>query len=198
MNRITLLVLAAAIFCMASNFNYFLGLRSSKYAIAGIEGKHFGFVGENSLFIEDDHLQYARGILFYTFVFPLNFKGYYAVYGGSRYNHDYYDYGAGIQLEWNPITRLFQVGVLFQPFYDSDLKTKYGYKTWIQSVFFDDIGLFGGIKNLPDFRNTEERFFGGVIFDLDKLKLCPEISRPTDGSFYTTRITINFIYKNSI
>ena len=199
MKRIILFFLALLSFSTAQESAYFLGLRSSKYALVGIESKyHFGMAVENSLFVTDEHLQYARIALFYNFSLPFSLKGGYAIYGGSRYNQDFYDYGARLQLKWEPIRRLFQMEGVFQPFYDSDLETKYAYKLCAQSIFFDDVGIYGGIKNLPDFRDTEIRYFGGVAFDLPKLKLYPEISRPINGSFYTTRITVNFIYKSSI
>ena len=199
MNRIILFILALLAFSSAQGSSYFLGLRNSKYALIGVESKyHVGMAVENSLFIDDMHLQYAQLALFYNFSLPFSFKGHYAVYGGSRYNQDFYDYGARIQLEWEPIRRLFQIGGAFQPFYDSDLERKYGYKVWAQSVFFDDVGIYGGIKNIPDFRDTENRFFGGVVFDLPKLKLYPEVSKPINGSFYTTRITVSFIYESNL
>jgi hypothetical protein len=121
-------------------------------------------------------------------------KLWYVLYGGMQYDMDYYDYGGELSLLWAPHA-YFQIKARYRPFYDSDLGTRYGYLIQLQSFPFEDVGFYAGFKNMPDYRNVERRFFGGMLFDVGRLGVYSEISTPVHGSFEWTRVQLNFIYR---
>jgi len=199
--KIRLVLICCLLFISSSFASYYmLGMRNSKYAFAAYENtKHWGVALENSFFVEEVELQYARAAAFYTFYLNLGFKGAYALYYGRRYNGDFYDVGAMLVLKYNIVNRLLQIGAMIQPFYDSDLKSKSAYNAWVQAIPLEEVGLFLGIKNQADYRDLERRAYAGVVFDLPHIVLKPEVSTPLEkGCKSTTRITVNFVYKKSL
>lgn len=199
--RIRLLLICCLLFISSSFASYYmLGMRNSKYAYVAYENtRHWGFALENSFFVEEVELQYARVAAFYTFDLNLGLEGAYTLYYGRRYNGDFYDVGAILALKYNIVDRLFQIGATFQPFYDSDLKSKNAYNAWVQTIPLEEVGLFLGIKNQAEYRDLERRAYAGVVFDLPHITLKPEVSTPLEkGCKSTTRITVNFVYRNSL
>lgn len=193
------------IFIMASlvyaeQSSYILGLRSSKYGYIAYQNKNnWGIAFENSIFIQDVELQYARTAVFYTFSALSLLHGSYAAYYGSRYNQDYYDIGTSITCAWDIFGKYLQVDGIWQPFYDSDIGLTYGYSAWLQTIPLNEVGVFGGIKNLPDSRDPERRFFAGLVFDLPHMLLKPEVSTPLRKKGRSmTRVMVNFTYKAPI
>lgn len=179
--------------------SYILGMRNSKYAYAGIKPfQSWGLAYENSVFAQDLELQYGRIALFYVFEIPLGISGSYAFFYGMRYNFDYYDFGAELDLKYNIHPRYLQIKGTLQPRYDSDAKEMMGYSILIQTILLEEVGLFAGFKNLPEYRDVERRLFAGVAFETAHLKIFPEISMPVATNFATTRASISFLYTNFI
>lgn len=199
--KIRLLLICSLLFISSSFASYYmLGMRNSKYAYAAYENtRHWGVALENSIFVEEVELQYARAAAFYTFYLNFGLEGAYTLYYGRRYNGVFYDVGAMLTLNYNIVGRLLQIGGTFQPFYDSDLKSRNAYNAWVQAIPLDEVGLFLGIKNQAEYRDLERRAYVGVVFDLPHIVLKPEVSTPLEkGCKSTTRITVNFIYRNSL
>jgi len=199
MRKFALIFLLFPLVVLASDVYYGLGLRNSKYASISIEQKNgWGIAVENSLFAQDLNFQYVRFAPFYNFTAPLGFNGRYVLYGGFRYDQNFYDIGAMLSVNWEALKKYLQVQGVFQPYYDSDLGQKNGYSVGIQSILLQEVGLIAGIKNLPEYRDTEQRFFGGLVFCLPHMTVIPEISTPARGHIQTTRFSVSFLYKNGI
>lgn len=199
MKKFLFFLLLLAQISFSQELTYYLGMRSSKYAYIGVQPfKHWGVVYENSLFAQDMNLQYGRISLIYSFDIPFGLKGYYSFFYGMRYNNDYYDLGTVLNCEAALYSRFLWVNGVLQPRYDSDIKGMLGYSLSLKMMFFRDIGLTAGIKNLPEYRNVERRFFAGFVFETDHLKVMPEISTPLSIEMETTRVSVSFVYENSI
>jgi len=179
--------------------SYILGMRNSKYAYAGIQPfQSWGIAYENSVFAQDVELQYGRIALFYVFETTFGFSGSYAFFYGTRYNFDYYDFGAELDLKYNIHPKYLQIKGVLQPRYDSDAKEMLGYSILTQTMPLGEVGLFAGFKNLPEYRDVERRLFAGVAFETPHLKVLPEISTPVATNLATTRVSISFVYMNLI
>lgn len=197
MKKTLITLLAIVSFSFALDGSYLIGMRSSKYGFIGYESSNnWGFAVENSLFVQDMDLQYARLAAFYRFSLHSRVNGHYAIFAGSRYNQDYYDFGSMLSLDLTIIKRYFDVQGTISPIYDSDAKLDYVYSVSAQTMLLQEVGLFGGFKNIPDYRNPEKRIFGGLVFDTRHLILKPEISTPFKADARSnTRVSVNFIYK---
>lgn len=200
MRKALLLLFFLSICAFAQNTHYFLGVQNSKYAFAGIENPNrFGFSIKNSLFVEDLEYQYVRAAIFYNFQLPFNIGGRYTLYSGIRYNRDFYDFGGNLHLKWNVFDKLLQIESSFLSYYDSDLGRKICYLVGIQTMFLKEIGVFAGFKNIPEYRDSEQRIYGGLVFDVPRILVKPEISIPINNEWETTtRISISFTYRNTI
>lgn len=198
MKKIIFLICFFSIWSFAQQSGYILGLRSSKYGQVGYENaSQWGVILENSIFIEDVELQYLRIEAFHDFSIMQDLDLQYLLFYGSRYNHDYHDYGGSIKLSADLIAKYLNITTIFQPFYDSDLGLTYGYSAKLQTIPLKHVGIFGGVRNIPEYRDPERRVFGGIVFNLPQLILEPEISTPLKkDSRSTTRLTVNFIYKS--
>jgi hypothetical protein len=191
-------IVLTAISLYAQGSNAILGVRSSKYAYVGYENNKIGVILENSVFVEDVEKQYARAIAYYHFLISRLYVSY-GLYYGSRYNHDFYDYGAILKSSLKITEHVFRLDGIFMPFYDSDLKLHYGYSASISVFPFTEVGFVGGFRNIPDYRDVERRVFAGIEFDTPHLILRPEISTPLrNDARSVTRFTINFIYRNPL
>lgn len=194
-----LLLLFVPIIAFAHESHYIMGVRNSKYAFIGYEyNSCWGFVFENSVFTQDIPYQYMRSALYYKFDAPFNITGSYAIYAGTRYDRGFYDIGGVLNIEWEPVKKHLKFSGFFQPYHDSDLGQKNGYSLNIQTIPLEEIGLIIGLRNVPEFRDTGQRLFGGLIFALPHMTILPEISTPTDCHWETTRFSISFIYRNKI
>lgn len=76
-----------------------------------------------------------------------------------RYNFDYYDFGAVLDLKCRLFSKYLQIESVLQPFYDSDAKSMIGYSISARTMPIEEIGFFGGFKNLPEIRDIERRYF---------------------------------------
>lgn len=195
--------LAILLFAISVSFaqgpSYILGMRNSKYAYAGIKPfQSWGIAYENSVFTQDLELQYGRIALFYVFDAPFGISGSYAFFYGIRYNFDYYDFGAELELKYDVHPRYLQIKGILQPRYDSDAKGMFGYSILAQTMPLGEVGLFAGFKNLPEYRDVEQRLFAGVAFETPHLKVLPEISTPVVTNLATIRVSISFVYMNLI
>ena len=188
-----ILLFASATFLFANNL-FFTGMRNQRFLYVGAQHGSYGVAYEQSMFNQDPEQQYGRIGLFAEYSLPLSVTLWYILYGGMRYDLDYYDYGGEIFLLWTP-RAYFQIRGQYRPFYDSDLGVRHGFLVLLQSFPFEDVGFYVGFKNMPDYRNVERRFFGGVLFDVGRLLVYPEISTPVRGSFEWTRVNLNFVYR---
>lgn len=179
-----------------SNFAYLLGMRNNRYAFMGIEysGK-VGMVVENSLFTQGVEKQYIRLAPYYRWNIGKYFEGSYIFFVGMRYDGNYYDLGSRLDFLWLPFY-YFQIGGSLMPYYDSVLKRKIGYKAYAQSFVFQDVGLFIGVKNLPDFRETENRYIGGIVIKSGRIWVKPELSVPMSRDSHLTRVSVFFVYNS--
>ncbi len=183
----------------AQESTYMLGIKNSKYAYMGFQPfKHWGGVYVNSLFSQDVELQYGRLAVFYVFETSFNLRGYYVFFSGMRYNMDYYDLGSELDVEYDVASKYLQLNGVLQPRYDSDIKEMIGYSLALKTLPFEEIGLLVGIRNLPEYRDTERRVFIGGTFETTHLKIVPEISFPLSKETELMRVTISFNYKNFI
>ena len=197
--KVLAIFLLAISVSFAHSSSYILGMRNSKYAYAGIQPfENWGLVYENSVFMQEFKLQYGRFAFFYVFKAPFDFSGSYAFFYGMRYNNDYYDFGAELDLTYCVHPRYLQIKGVLQPRYDSDAKGMMGYSILVQTMPLGEVGLFAGFKNLPESREVEQRLFAGVAIESSHVKIMPEISAPVASSFSTTRASISFVYTNAI
>ena len=190
--RIVALLLASATLLFA-NSQLFMGMRNQRFLFSGIQYRAYGVAYEQSLFNQDPDQQHGSLGLFAEYTLPLSVTLWYAVYGGMQYDADYYDYGGEVGMVWDAFD-YFGLKARYRPFYDSDLGTHYGYLVQLQTFPFKEVGFYAGLKNMPDYRDVERRVFGGMLFDVGRLEVYPEISTPVHGSFEWTRVQLNFIY----
>lgn len=175
----------------------FVGMENSKYAIVGFRpGKSAGVALMHSLWVQDAS-QYVRLSPFYSFRINDNVSGQYSVFYGTTYERSYYDYGADLYLSALFFNRLIELDGRFRPQYDSDLKFNYGYEFVGKISGWKEIAVFGGIKNIPEYRKPEDRFLAGMSFSVKNLSVSPEISIPTNLKTQYTRIHVNFLYELS-
>jgi hypothetical protein len=175
----------------------FVGMENSKYAIAGFRpGRSAGIALMHSLWVQDAS-QYVRLSPFYYFHLNDNLSGQYSVFYGTTYEQTYYDYGADLFLRALFFNRLIELDGRFRPQYDSDLKFNYGYEFVGKISGWRDIAVFGGIKNIPEFRKAEGRFLAGMSFSVKNLSVSPEITIPTNLKTQYTRVHVNFLYELS-
>lgn len=194
-----LMIVLLALSASLAQTPYILGMDNTKYAYVGIQPfGNFGLVYENSVFVQDVELQYGRIALFYAFEqFPY-IKGSYAFFYGMRYNFDYYDFGAELDVAYYVHSKYLQIKGALQPRYDSDAKGMLGYSISAQTMPLGEVGLFFGYKNLPEYRDVERRVFAGLAFETPRLKVMPEISAPVSSGLATTRVSVSFVYMNQI
>lgn len=175
----------------------FVGVENSKYAVAGIKpGENFGLAIRHSLWVQDAS-QYVCLSPFYSFHLSKNISGQYSAFYGTTYERTYYDYGADLYLSATFFSRLVEFDGRFRPQYDSDLKFNYGYELVGKAFAGNEISVFGGIKNIPEFRKAEDRFLAGMSFSVKNLSVSPEISIPTSLETQYTRVHVNFLYELS-
>ena len=175
----------------------FVGMENSKYAIAGFRpGRSAGVALVHSLWVQDAS-QYVRLCPFYYFYLNDNISGHYSVFYGTTYEQTYYDYGADLYLSAMFFSRMVELDGRFRPQYDSDLKFNYGYEVVGKISGWKEIAVFGGMKNIPEFRKAEDRFLAGVSFSVKNLNVSPEVSIPTNLETQYTRIHVNFLYELS-
>lgn len=189
---ISLFFMVTVVFSASQSF--FVGMRNQRFLFAGAQRGSYGVLVEQTVYNQDPELQHGRIGAYAEYMLPGSMTLWYYLYGGMQYDLDFYDYGGGLSLLWAP-RNFFQVKGYYQPFYDSDYQLKYGYLLQLQSYPFEDVGFYAGIKNMPDYRNVERRYFGGMFFDVGRLSVSPELSTPIHGSFEWTRIQVNFVYR---
>ena len=178
------------------SFSYLLGMRNDRYAFVGVEYvSRFGLAVENSMYTMGTEKQYIRFAPYYRWNIDDSFEGCYALYYGMRYDQDYFDVGARVDVLWQRY-RYLQIGGTWMPFYDSFLKGLMGYQMYVQSFPLKEIGVFAGAKNLPDFRDVERRFIGGLVFESGRLCVRPELSVPMTRETHLTRVSIFFVYRS--
>jgi len=195
------LILIAVLLCSVNlsangSFSYLMGMRNNRYVFAGVEyAARFGIAVENSVFTQGTEKQYIRVAPYYRWNLGEWLVGRYALYTGMRYDRDYYDVGTRLDVLWQHY-RYLQVGGTLMPFYDSSLKGLVGYQAYVQSFLLKEIGVFAGAKNLPDFRNVERRFMGGLVFESGNLCIRPEVSVPMNGGTHLSRVSLFFVYRS--
>ena len=178
------------------SFSYLLGMRNNHYVFVGVEyASRFGIAVENSVFTQGMEKQYVRVEPFYRWNLGEGLVGNYALYAGMRYDQDYYDVGARLDVLWQSY-RYLQVGGTLMPFYDSSLKGLVGYQAYVQSFLLKEIGVFVGAKNLPDFRNVERRYMAGLEIESGNLSVRPEVSVPMNGGTHLSRVSLFFVYRS--
>ena len=199
MKKIFFLMFALATSLFAAESQYFMGFENSKYGFVGFEhDDKWGLAVENSVFVEYIEFQYIRLNLFYRFNLPLEVSGFYTLYMGMRYNRDYFDAGSILYLQRDFWGNRISIRGAFQPSYDSDIKRQYGYLGEGRIRILSDVGLIVGVKNIAEYRENEQRLYGGVFFDAQHLQVRPEISIPTNMKMSVTRVSVSFLYKNVI
>ncbi|MBR5413425.1 MAG: hypothetical protein IK114_10370 [Fibrobacter sp.] len=194
MKKAFICLLLAVVSAFPVDGEFFVGMRNQRFLFTGLQHGPYGVVYEQSLLNQDPEQQHGRLWLYAEYSLPLSVTLWYALYGEMQYDLDYYEYGGELALQWAP-KKFFQLKVCYRPFYDSDYLVKHGYLLKLYSQPFKDVGFFVGVKNMPDYRNVERRFFGGALFDVGRLVVYPEISTPVHGSFEWTRVNLNFVYR---
>lgn len=190
---LTLLFFVSIVYA-ESESHILVGMRNQRYAMAGAQYKRFGVVLEQSLFNQDIDLQYGRIVAFANYVLPLYSDIQFALYAGTQYGRQYYDFGSRVMLDVDAIPHILRLSGTYQPFWDKELGTRHGFRYQFAIIAMDEIQLYAGLKNIPDYRETERRYVGGVVFDVGYLSVTPEISIPVNGSFEWTRISVGFVY----
>lgn len=196
MKKILWIIFASALFIYANGTTSALfGMRNSNYAFLGIQKDCWGFAYENSVLVQKPKLQYSRVAAFYSTELPFDISVNYALYGGMRYDQEFYDYGSRISTTWGFHPQYFLLTGTWQPFYDSGYGFHYGYSAGFKTFLLPEIGFFANFKNLPEYRNIERRAEGGLIFKSGNLMVAPQISTPIDGQTPLTRVSVSFLYK---
>lgn len=196
MKKFLLIIITSALFIYANGTTSALfGMRNSNYGFMGIQKNCWGLVYENSLMVQKPKLQYGRVAAFYNTELPFDLSINYALYGGMRYDQEFYDYGSRISVTWEILHQYLSLTGTWQPFYDSDYGFHYGYLAGLKTFVLPEIGLFANFKNLPEYRNIERRAEGGLIFKSGNLMVAPQISTPIDGQTRLTRVSVSFLYK---
>lgn len=198
MRKIQCIVMLFLVVSLYANnsFSFLMGMRNDRYVFVGVEyASRFGLAVENSMFTQGTEKQYIRVSPFYRWNIDDSFEGSYALYYGMRYDRDYFDVGARVDVLWRHY-RYLQVGGTLMPFYDSFLKGLVGYQAYAQTFPLKEIGVFAGAKNLPDFRDVERRFMGGLVFESGRLCVRPELSVPMTGETHLTRVSLFFVYRS--
>lgn len=194
MKKITLFFLLANTLCFPKESFLFSGMHLSKYGFLGVSSqKGYGAILETSFFSQETQHQYARAAVFYHIQTKIQLDGFYLLYVGSRYDNAFYDYGSLLGIQWMPMQRMIFNGKL-QLFYDSDLGLNFCFSSQAQAKIFNDIYLLGGIKNVPEYRSAETRYFGGLSFAVQHLQISPYMSKPLSSDKSHTRISIDFLY----
>ena len=179
-----------------SEFSFLLGMRNNHYAFIGAEyASKIGLAVENSVFTQGVEKQYVRVCPYYRWTLGNSVSGVYSLFSGMRYDQEYYDFGARLDLLWSP-SQYFQVGGTFMPYYDSFFENTVGYKAYVQSFILEEVGLFAGVKNLPDFRAAERRYTGGLVLKSGHIMVRPELSTPMNGETHLIRASVFFIYNS--
>lgn len=199
MKKIIFLVFVFAPLIFATESQYFMGLEYSKYGFVGVERDNkWGVAIENSFFVEYLEFQYVRLNVFYRFNLPFDVRGSYVLYMGMRYNRDYLDVGGVLYLQRGFWGDRISIRGAFQPSYDSDIKQQIGYLGEGRVRVLSDVGLVVGVKNIAEYRENEQRLYGGLFFDTPHMLVRPEISIPTNMKMSVTRVSVSFLYKNVI
>lgn len=189
------LLLVAFSFAALDSTALVAGMRSNRYAFVGFQTKeNFGVAFENSVQTQSPKKQYARLAAFYVFDLPFNIHSNYAVYGGMRYDKEFYDVGTRVELLWKAHERYLQLNGVWQPFYDSDYGRNFGYLVGVRSFVLPEVGVVANFKNIPEYRDVERRVSFGLVFETDHLSVMPEISIPVDGQNPLTRVFVSFVY----
>ena len=192
-------ILFLALTLYASEAEFSIAMRNSKYGAIGFEYNDIGVVYENSVFIDVLEKQYARLLIYHDFSWTDRIDLRYSLYYGTRYNQDYYDYGGIFEINTRITKHALRFSGIYQPYYDSDLEISHGYSAALSLFPLSEVGVTGGIRNIPDYRETERRVFAGLVFDTPHLLLQPIISTPLrSGAKSVTRLTINFVYRLSL
>lgn len=194
MKKNIVFLLVASVTLLFANSSFFTGMRNQRFMFVGVQHGSYGAAYEQSVFNQDPEQQHGKIGLFAEYSLPLSMTLWYILYGGMQYDLDYYDYGGEVSMLWTFRT-CAQIRVRYRPFYDSDLGVHQGYLLQLQLSPFEDVGFYVGLKNMPDYRDVERRFFGGVMFDVGRLGVYPEVSTPVHGSFEWTRVNLNFVYR---
>jgi len=196
MKKILALILCSITILCAEPL-FFGGLRNQRYAFVGVQFQdRFGIAFEESLFNQDFDWQHGRLALFSQYSMPLGFEIEYALFAGMQYDQSFYDYGSQASLNWTVPNKMIAITGIFQPMYDSDLGMDLAYCAQLLVKPFKDIGFYFGERNIPDFRKVEDRFFGGMLFELERISVLAEISTPVNESIEWTRVGASFIYKS--
>ena len=194
MRKVAICLLLTATVVFSASQSFFVGMRNQRFLFVGAQWGSYGVLVEQSMYNQDPELQHGQIGVYAEYMLPCSMTLWYFLYGGMQYDLDFYEYGGELALLWAP-QKFFQVKGRYRPFYDSDYQLKYGYLLQLQSYPFEEVGFYAGIKNMPDYRNVERRYFGGILFDVGRLSVSPEFSTPIHGSFEWTRIHVNFIYR---
>lgn len=197
------LILAAFFFISFANADvnpaFFGGIEKSHYAFIGMEFlSRLGFAIENSVFTQGIEKQYIRSVIFYKWRILSHLHGSYTLFYGTRYDNDYYDAGAKVDLSLAIHPRFLHLCGAIQPFYDSFFGYNTGYQICAQSFVFQEIGFYGGFRNIPDYRDIERRIFAGISINSGNIIVLPELSLPTSRKTHLIRLSVNFIYKKFI
>ena len=179
----------------ASHIETFAGMRNNRYAFLGVDwNNRFGMAIENSVLVQKVELQYVRIAPFYHRELPYGLDVSYAIYAGTRYDKEFYDFGSRLGATFKVHPRFLLLDGIVQPFYDSDMGRNVGYLFEAKSFLLPEVALFANYKNLPEYRALERRVSVGLLFSVNNLAVRPEISTPTDWEMQWTRVSVSFLY----
>lgn len=194
---LTLIMIVSSLAFAEGNLGYVLGVEKTRYYFAGLEyAKKWGIVIENSVFDQGVEKQYGRFAPYYLWNLPGGFSGAYTLYFGMQYDLDFYNFGARVDLQWTIHSRYLFANAVFELYYDSYLKDNVGFEIFVSSFLLKEVGVFGGYKNLPEYRRTERRYIAGLLFETGRIVVKPEISLPQNEDSSLMRTSVSFVYKD--
>lgn len=194
MRKFILLIAILATSLLAQS-SLLLGAENQKRAYIGYEHNHaFGFFIKNTVFKQDLDLQqvefnpYARFNYSPTLSFKVN------PFYGMRYDADFYYLGSRFLMDWSRFQYL-QLKLEITPYYHNRGKYATLYKSQVQSFILPSVGIVAGAKNIPEYNQIEERFFGGLIIRDSHSEITSTISIPDHfENTHLIRFNISFIH----
>lgn len=181
--------------CILVRAQFYIGLRDSKYAVAGYQWDSGWQVQlDQSIFETNLRSQYIRGGGGFQFYHNRYFDFMASAFAGTTYCNNFYDFGARIDGSYLPLKWL-ELDAGINPRYDSD----YGYETtYLVGLKFhinDEIALLSQYSTIPEYRISEKRARLGLEFKVKNLAVAPMISVPVKGNTLNLRILVGLKYE---
>ena len=192
--RIKLLLMFLFLSVKLFSQQVYVGLRENQYAHIRYVFKINMFADvEQSIFITHIENQYIRGCIGYQKDYNW-LKGYVSAYYGMAYNNNFQNYGFKIFIE-KYIGKSLGIEFLLNPHQDSYIKYKTCYEASVHYFVFNEVALYLSVTNVPEYRESINRFKPGLLFKSGNLQVKPQISIPLEGRIKNIRVLCGFEYK---